>query len=131
MRLQREAVIADKAHEDDKLNKLTENHSMQLGLEQGLVRDMQKVLEDTRTVLKTLEDQLASGKAEMSTLREELKAARLPSPAHREAVDALGAQISALRLENTTLVLRTRSIDTRYRVGDLVRTWLTVSSQLR
>ncbi|THG95481.1 hypothetical protein EW026_g6184 [Hermanssonia centrifuga] len=119
MRLQRETVIADKAHEDDKLSKLMENHSMQLGLEQGRVHDMQKVLEDTRTVLKTLEDQFASGKAEMSILREELKAARLPSPAHQEAVDALGAQISALRLENTALVLRTRSIDTRYRVGDL------------
>ncbi len=131
MRLQRETVIADKAHEDDKLSKLMENHSMQLGLEQGRVHDMQKVLEDTRTVLKTLEDQFASGKAEMSILREELKAARLPSPAHQEAVDALGAQISALRLENTALVLRTRSIDTRYRVGDLVRTWVTVSSQLR
>lgn len=120
-RLQREEMIAIKAGYDERLGEQVEAHRAQACLEEKRFDDAQRALEDGRAVMKSLEDQLSSSKQDILTLREELREGKLPSPAHKEAVDALSAQITALRLDNTELVLRARTIDARYRAGDLVR----------
>lgn len=109
-----------KADYDERIVKLEDAHRVQLELSEKRVDEVHVALEDARTVAKSHEEQVASSKQETLTLREELREARLPSPAHKETLDALTAQITALRLENTELVLRARSIDSRYRTGDLV-----------
>lgn len=95
-------------------------HRVQMDLAEKRVNDLHAALEDARVTVKNNEELLASSKQDILALREELRDARLPSPAHKEAVDALGAQIAALRLENTELMLRARSIGSRYRARDLV-----------
>lgn len=114
-----------------RMAKQDDSNRVQLELAERRVSDVQSALDDARASLRSLEEQIASAKQEMLDLRDELREARLPDPGYKEAVDALTAQITALRLENTELVLRARSIDARYRTGDLVslRTllWATTS----
>ena len=119
-RLQREELIAIKSDYEGWVAKEGESHRLQLELAEKRVDEMHIALEDARATVRGHEEQVASAKQEMQTLREELREAMRPSPVHKEAVDALTAQITALRLENTELVLRARSIDSRYRTGDLV-----------
>ena len=118
--LHREELATAKADYNERIAKLEDARGVQLELAEKRVSDAHAALQDARAAIKNNEEQVAFAKQEILTLREELREARLPSPAHKEAVDALTAQITALRLENTELVLRARSIDSRYRAGDLV-----------
>lgn len=122
MRAMQEAGSSVKAQYEDKLVAQEEMFQIQLASGQQRIDDAQKALEDTRSMLKGLEEQVAAGRQDIVALKEELREAKLPSPARKEAIDALQAETAALRTDNTELVLRARSIDARYRVGDLVYT---------
>ncbi|KIP10723.1 hypothetical protein PHLGIDRAFT_115276 [Phlebiopsis gigantea 11061_1 CR5-6] len=102
-RMQREELIAIKADYDERVAKEEDSHRIQLELAEKRVNEVHVALEDARAIVKNHEDQVASAKQEMQTQREELREALRPSPVHKEAVDALTAQITALRLENTEL----------------------------
>ncbi|KAI0347245.1 hypothetical protein BDW22DRAFT_510605 [Trametopsis cervina] len=119
MRVAHESGTALKAEYEDKLTRQEEAHRLQLELGQHRIEDAQRALEDTRSTIKSLEEQASVSRDDITALRNELREAKLPSPAHKEAIDALTSQTSALRQENTELVLRARSIDARYRTGDL------------
>jgi hypothetical protein len=120
-RIRQEETIVMKTEFDERVAKQAEAHRVQLELSEKRVGDMQTALVDARGVIKNQEEQLAIGKQEIIASREELREARLPDPAHKETVDMLTRQCTALRVENTELVLRSRTIDARYRIGDLVR----------
>ncbi|EKM59216.1 uncharacterized protein PHACADRAFT_169695 [Phanerochaete carnosa HHB-10118-sp] len=119
VRAQREEITTIKADYDGRVAKQEDNSRVQLELAEKRIGDVQSALDQARASVKSFEEQIASGKQEIFTLRQELREARLPDPAHKDAIDTLTGQISALRLENTELVLRARSIDARYRTGDL------------
>ena len=110
-----------KAEFGDRVAQQEAAYRIQLELVEKRIGDIQAALEDARATVKGQEEQLLIGKQEMVVLRKELQEARLPDPVHKETVDALTAQCTALRQENTELVLRSRTIDSRYRTGDLVR----------
>ncbi|KAI0091997.1 hypothetical protein BDY19DRAFT_573185 [Irpex rosettiformis] len=123
-------VSAVKGDYEDKLAKQVEGHSIQLekqaeahrvqlDLVQQRVEDAHKTIEDARSKVKSLEEELSFSRQELSAVRDDLQQAKLPSPAHKEAIDALSSEIMALREEKTEMVLRARSIDSRYRTGDL------------
>lgn len=103
------------------LDKQAEAHQVQLGLVQQRVDDAHNALENARSTVKSLEEEVSTSRQELLVARDEIQLAKLPSPAHKEAIDSLNAEIMALREEKTELVLRARSIDSRYRTGDLVR----------
>lgn len=113
------------------LEKQAEAHRMQLDLVQLRVEDAHKTLEDARSTVKSLEEEVSASRQELSAVRGELQQAKLPSPAHKEAIDTLNSEITALREENTELVLRARSIDSRYRTGNLVRCALSDTTPFR
>ncbi|GJE84222.1 hypothetical protein PsYK624_002980 [Phanerochaete sordida] len=115
----REELITIRADYDGRVKKQENNNRMHLELAEKRAGDLQSALDESRASVKSLEEQIASGKQEILAVRDELRDARLPDPAHKEALDALASQVTALRLENTELVLRARSIDARYRTGDL------------
>lgn len=110
-----------KAQYEDKLATQEDAHRIQLESAQQRIDDAQKALADVRATIRGQEEQIAASRKDITALKEELREARLPSPAHKEAVDALQIEITALRVNNTELILRARSIDARYRTGDLVR----------
>lgn len=120
VRATEETGSAMKAQYEDKLASLEEVHRIQLDSGQQRIDDAQKAFEDARLTMKGLEEQIAASRQDMAALKEELREAKLPSPAHKESLDALQAEITALRADNTELVLRARSIDARYRTGNLV-----------
>ena len=120
VRATQEAGSAAKAQYEEKLAAQQDMHRIQLDSGQQRIDDAQRALEDARSTMKGLEEQIAANRQDMVGLKEELRAAKLPSPVHKEALDALQAQNTALRENNTELVLRARAIDARYRTGDLV-----------
>ncbi|KAI0773452.1 hypothetical protein BC629DRAFT_1528565 [Irpex lacteus] len=97
---------AVKAEYEDKLVKQAEMHHLNWTNRRKRIKctcdDAHNALENARSTVKSLEE-------EVSTSRQELL----------EAIDSLNAEIMALREEKTELVLRARSIDSRYRTGDL------------
>lgn len=120
MRVIQEAGSAVRVQYEEKLSTQEEVYRLQLASGQQRVDDSQKALEDARLRIKGLEQQVETSKQDITALREELREAKLPSPVHKEALDALAAELTALRADNTELVLRARTIDARYRTGDLV-----------
>jgi peptidoglycan hydrolase CwlO-like protein len=129
LRAAQDSRIQLEAEYEGKLNKHEEVHSMQLDLAQQRNEDAHKALEDARATVKSLEEQVSTHRQEALTLRDELREAKLPSAAHTEAIDTLTAQITAFREEKTELILRARSIDSRYRTGDLVSCFLKLIAQ--
>lgn len=120
MKAAQDSRIQMEAEYEGKLTKQEEAHCMQLDLARQRNEDAHKALEDARAAVKSLEEQVSAGRQEVLILRDELREAKLPSAAHKEAIDTLTMQITAFREEKTELVLRARSIDSRYRTGDLV-----------
>lgn len=82
-----------------------------------LVRD----LEEARTRFQCAEECIKRQEEELRDLRDQLQVARLPSPETDAELRTLRTRVTTLEAAEMKSTLRAKTIDARYRVGDLVR----------
>lgn len=74
----------------------------------------------SRAMVQTLQDNLAAVTAEGQTLREQLSNTLIPDPKMLEEAAALRHRVQVLEAERSNLLDRAKTIDVRYKQGDLV-----------
>lgn len=79
-------------------------------------------LATSRAMVQTLQENLTAITAEGQTLREQLSNSSLPDLTALEEAAALRHRVQILEAERNGLLERAKTIDVRYKQGDLVRT---------
>lgn len=75
----------------------------------------------SRAMVETLQETIAAITAEKQTLRERLDVSLLPDPTVLEETTSLRRRIQMLETDRSDLLERSKTIDVRYKQGDLVR----------
>lgn len=125
--LQQAAVAAQEGYNnmradyEARLLKQEESYGVQIKLSDKRAEDSQKLLDETRATCRSLQDQASNTSQELARLRDDLQKEKMCSIQQKESSDTVGAQLMSLKQENAELVLRAKSLQARYKRGDLVR----------
>ncbi|TFY56360.1 hypothetical protein EVJ58_g7693 [Rhodofomes roseus] len=104
---------------EEKLKSKEDRHRSQLDAQQTRANGAEQDLAASRALLQSLQENLDSASSEAQNLREQLSQALLPDPTHGEEINALKHRIQNLEAEQHKLLERAKTIDVRYKRGDL------------
>ncbi|KAI0353620.1 hypothetical protein OH77DRAFT_1438040 [Trametes cingulata] len=116
---QEQTLEALRAEHTDRIKELSAIHAARLQQEEKHIQQLTDDLADARTRISTSE---ANGKRledEIRDLRNQLREAQLPSPEAEAELRALRNRVATLEAADMRSTLRARTIESRYRNGDL------------
>ncbi|KAL6309669.1 hypothetical protein BKA93DRAFT_821394 [Sparassis latifolia] len=119
LKRQEEASLALKTEHAGQLKHQDEMFRMRLEAEEKRAGRAERELDTSQVLTESLREKLSGHADEIHCLREELKKAKLPSPAHEAELKTLRSEIDALQTAKEKLLERAKTIDIRYRKGDL------------
>lgn len=120
----RREEASSRAMQEEQSGRLRQQESMSVArLEAEAKRSEQltRDLEEARTRTNSAEERIKGLDEELRDLRDQLQVARLPSPETEADLRTLRSRVATLEAAEMKSTLRAKTIDSRYRVGDLVR----------
>ncbi|OBZ70439.1 hypothetical protein A0H81_09981 [Grifola frondosa] len=114
-----ETAVATKLDYEERLKHQDETYRQRWRRKTSMRNKLEDDLLTARSQLQSLEKQLSAAALEARGLREQLQEARLPSPAHEHEVRSLRSQIQAFEAGERLHSERAKTIEARYRAGDL------------
>lgn len=122
-----EFVLAMKELYEGRMKDQAETCSARIEAEAKRAGRIEDELELARASAQALQDKLSVSLNEAQSLREQLNQAKLPSPLHMDEVNSLKSALRILEAEKHRLLERAKTVEIRYRQGDLVRRQCRVS----
>ncbi len=114
------ALVMQEEHRD-RLNQQESTFNARLQSEQERSMRLSDDIERSRVRLSSSEERNKVFEDEIQDLRQQLQAAHLPSPEMEAQLRALRSRVTTLEAAEMKSTLRAKTIDARYRIGDLVR----------
>ncbi|KAI0719599.1 hypothetical protein C8T65DRAFT_716396 [Cerioporus squamosus] len=118
----RREEASSRAMQEEQSDRLRQQESMSAArLEAEVKRSEQLVrdCEEARTRFSSSEERIKGLEEELRQLRDQLQVARLPSPETEAELRSLRTRVATLEAAEMKSTLRAKTIDARYRVGDL------------
>ncbi|TFK91494.1 hypothetical protein K466DRAFT_643900 [Polyporus arcularius HHB13444] len=118
----RREEASSRAMQEEQSGRLRQQESMSVArLEAEAKRSEQltRDLEEARTRTNSAEERIKGLDEELRDLRDQLQVARLPSPETEADLRTLRSRVATLEAAEMKSTLRAKTIDSRYRVGDL------------
>lgn len=120
MKRQEEAAVALKTDYESKLKHQEDMYTAKFEAEERRAHRAECDLEVSRSLTESLREKLAATSAQAQDLREQLQELKSTLTVHKEETDAFKSQIKTLEGEKHSSSERAKTIDSRYRKGDLV-----------
>ena len=121
LKRQEASLLTIQEEHADRLKQQESAFASRLETEEKRLQQLVEDLGEARSRTTSAEERGLSLDNEIRVLREQLHKARLPSPETEAELRTLRSRVVTLEAAEMKSILRAKTLDTRYRAGDLVR----------